>query len=150
MAVEIEPDATLDCRGLYCPEPVIRTAEKIREMRPGEVLEVVGTDPGLVIDIPAYCLSHGHTLMGIEQRDGEIDRPGQPQCPLRDSVVLGRLEQPHRTMGEAAHQHDVPHAKVEVAGNLLGDEGDASCPCPRRHPAQRPPAETHPAGVRLV
>jgi tRNA 2-thiouridine synthesizing protein A len=67
-----EPDARLDCRGLYCPEPVIRTTERVREMAPGEVLEVVGTDPGLAIDIPAYCIGHGHKFLGSEWRDGEI------------------------------------------------------------------------------
>jgi tRNA 2-thiouridine synthesizing protein A len=68
----LEPDASLDCRGLFCPEPVIRTAERVRDMEPGDVLEVVGTDPGLVIDIPAYCISHGHKFLGCDQRDGEI------------------------------------------------------------------------------
>jgi tRNA 2-thiouridine synthesizing protein A len=68
----LEPDVRLDCRGLFCPEPVIRTAERVREMKAGEVLEVVGTDPGLAIDIPAYCISHGHKLLRIERRDGEI------------------------------------------------------------------------------
>lgn len=68
----LEPDASLDCRGLFCPEPVIRAADKVREMGAGEVLEVVGTDPGLEIDIPAYCISHGHKFLGCERRDGEI------------------------------------------------------------------------------
>ena len=72
MGPDQEPDARLDCRGLFCPEPVIRTAEKVREMEAGEVLEVVGTDPGLGIDLPAFCLSHGHRLVGVERRGGEI------------------------------------------------------------------------------
>jgi tRNA 2-thiouridine synthesizing protein A len=72
MTAEIEPDVRLDCRGLFCPEPVIRTAEKVREMAAGEVLEIVGTDPGLTIDIPAYCLSHGHTFLGLEKQNDEL------------------------------------------------------------------------------
>lgn len=72
MGVESEPGARLDCRGLFCPEPVIRTAERVREMKAGEILEVVGTDPGLGIDLPAYCISHGHRLLAIERRGGEI------------------------------------------------------------------------------
>jgi tRNA 2-thiouridine synthesizing protein A len=72
MMLGLEPDASLDCRSLFCPEPVIRTAEKVREMEAGDILEVVGTDPGLAIDIPAYCISHGHKFLGCERRDGEI------------------------------------------------------------------------------
>jgi tRNA 2-thiouridine synthesizing protein A len=61
-------DLTLDCTGLYCPEPVIRTAARVREMSPGQVLQVIGDDPGLQIDIPAWCLSHGHEYLGLEIR----------------------------------------------------------------------------------
>jgi tRNA 2-thiouridine synthesizing protein A len=81
MMLGIGPDARLDCRGLFCPEPVIRTAERVKGMEPGEVLEVVGTDPGLAVDIPAYCISHGHRFLGCERKGGEI------ACTLE---VLGR------------------------------------------------------------
>jgi TusA-related sulfurtransferase len=72
MGLGVQADTRLDCQGLYCPEPVIRTAEIVREMEPGAVLEVVGTDPGLLIDIPAFCISHGHRFLGTEQREDEI------------------------------------------------------------------------------
>jgi tRNA 2-thiouridine synthesizing protein A len=62
-------DQILDCTGLYCPEPVIRTAAQVREMLPGQVLQVTGDDPGLQIDIPAWCLSHGHEYLGLEIRE---------------------------------------------------------------------------------
>ena len=35
----------LDCRGLYCPLPVLRTERALATLAPGEVLEVVATDP---------------------------------------------------------------------------------------------------------
>jgi tRNA 2-thiouridine synthesizing protein A len=70
MTVIAKADQRLDCTGLLCPEPVIRTAERVGEMRPGQVLEVVGDDPGMQIDLPAWCLSHEHQFLGVEVREG--------------------------------------------------------------------------------
>ena len=44
-----KPDISLDCVGLYCPEPVFRTRQEIDKLEAGEVLEVVADDiPRLV------------------------------------------------------------------------------------------------------
>jgi TusA-related sulfurtransferase len=61
------PDVTLNCIGLYCPEPIIRTANQAREMKPGQILEVQATDPGFQIDLPAWCLCHRHEFLGMDQ-----------------------------------------------------------------------------------
>jgi tRNA 2-thiouridine synthesizing protein A len=37
-------DVKVDCYGLLCPVPIIQTARKIKEMKVGEVLEIVSTD----------------------------------------------------------------------------------------------------------
>ena len=39
------PASVVDCTGLPCPTPVIRTAQAIRDIEPGQLLEVVATDP---------------------------------------------------------------------------------------------------------
>lgn len=44
-AAGIRPDATLDVRGLWCPLPPLKTVAALRAMRPGQVLEVLGTNP---------------------------------------------------------------------------------------------------------
>ncbi len=67
----LRADVTLDCRGLYCPQPVIRTAARVREMQPGQVLEVWATDPGFQIDLPAWCLGHQREYLGMRQ-DGAV------------------------------------------------------------------------------
>lgn len=54
---------TLNVRRLLCPMPVIRTQDKIKTMQAGEVLEVVGTDPGMLQDIPAWCRINGHRVV---------------------------------------------------------------------------------------
>ena len=71
MNTDMKADAVLDCVGLYCPMPIIQTADKIGEMGVGEVLEVVADDKGIVSDMPAWCKSTGHEFLGIEQRDGD-------------------------------------------------------------------------------
>ena len=65
-------DQTLDCVGLYCPMPIFKTNEKIKELKPGEVLEVVADDKGIKLDMPAWCQSTGHEFMGMEEENGEI------------------------------------------------------------------------------
>lgn len=64
----LRPDATLDCTGLFCPQPVIRTAARIREMQPGQILQVRATDPGFQIDLPAWCRSQRHEFLGVYQK----------------------------------------------------------------------------------
>ena len=64
------PDETLDTLGLYCPVPVWEAAKAIRHMAPGQVLEVLSDDEGIVDDMPVWCERTGHRLLGIRQ-DGE-------------------------------------------------------------------------------
>jgi len=68
----MKADRTLDCIGLYCPMPIVRTAKKIKELKIGEVLEVVADDKGIKQDMPAWCQTTGHECLGIEESGGEI------------------------------------------------------------------------------
>jgi tRNA 2-thiouridine synthesizing protein A len=64
-------DQTLDCYGLLCPMPIIQTAKAMKEMKIGEVLEVVSTDKGIKEDMPAWCRQTGQKFLGIEE-DGDV------------------------------------------------------------------------------
>lgn len=68
----MKADKTLDCIGLYCPMPIVKTAEKIKELKTGEVLEIVADDKGIKQDMPAWCQSTGNEFLGVEEADGEI------------------------------------------------------------------------------
>ena len=68
----MKADQTLDCMGLYCPMPIVRTAEKFKELKPGEVLEVVADDKGIKLDMPAWCEATGHEYLGMEEKGEEI------------------------------------------------------------------------------
>jgi len=61
----------LDCHRLLCPMPVIRVQDQVAEMRPGDELEAVCTDPGALNDIPAWCRINGHEVVETREQDDE-------------------------------------------------------------------------------
>lgn len=63
----MEANVTLDCYGLLCPMPIIKLTQKIKEVKMGEVLEIISTDEGIKNDLPAWCKSTGQEFLGIEQ-----------------------------------------------------------------------------------
>ena len=68
----VNPDRTLDCVGLYCPEPVFRTREEISSVAVGEVLEVLADDPASESDIRSWAKHAGHELVSGEKIDGRF------------------------------------------------------------------------------
>jgi tRNA 2-thiouridine synthesizing protein A len=52
--------------------PVIRTQEKAQQLKPGDTLAVICTDPGALHDIPAWCRVNGHEIIRIRQQEEEI------------------------------------------------------------------------------
>ena len=68
----MKADKSLDCVGLYCPMPIVKTAEKMKSLAPGEILEVVADDTGIKQDMKAWCEATGNELMGVVDTDGEI------------------------------------------------------------------------------
>ena len=65
-------DTVLDARRLLCPMPVIRTQDAVQKLQPGQTLQVLCTDPGVLHDIPAWCRVHGHQILDIHEGEDEI------------------------------------------------------------------------------
>jgi tRNA 2-thiouridine synthesizing protein A len=61
----------LDCKGLSCPLPVIKTAKAIKELEVGQVLELLATDPGVDPDMRAWTRRTGNELLEID-KEGEV------------------------------------------------------------------------------
>lgn len=59
------PDVEVDALGTFCPEPVIRTQNRLAEMHSGQVLLLLADDAGVEVDIPAWCLGTGNEFLGI-------------------------------------------------------------------------------------
>jgi tRNA 2-thiouridine synthesizing protein A len=62
------PDASLDCLGLFCPMPIIKTREAIRSLGPGQVLEMTSDDPASEADMRSWAARTGHELVAMERR----------------------------------------------------------------------------------
>lgn len=67
----MKADHNLDCVGLYCPMPIVKTAEKMKRLNQGEILEVVADDKGIKQDMPAWCKVTGNECLGIEEENGQ-------------------------------------------------------------------------------
>ena len=64
---------TLDLKGLSCPLPIVKTAQAIKEIASGELIEALATDPGSVADFSAWCKSTGNELVESDD-DGGVFR----------------------------------------------------------------------------
>ncbi|MDC9720722.1 MAG: sulfurtransferase TusA [Gammaproteobacteria bacterium] len=56
-------DKLLDTTGLFCPEPVMMLHSTFKDIKAGEVVKVLATDPSTTRDIPKFCLFLGHELV---------------------------------------------------------------------------------------
>ncbi|RLB82539.1 MAG: sulfurtransferase TusA family protein [Deltaproteobacteria bacterium] len=70
MVDDITPDETLDCRGLSCPMPILKTKKAIGKMKSGQILEVLSSDPGTKNDLPAFAKKGGHEFLGLKEEQG--------------------------------------------------------------------------------
>jgi tRNA 2-thiouridine synthesizing protein A len=66
----IKADKTLDCLGLFCPEPVYKTRLQLDEMKVGETLEITADDPAAKSDIENLAKNLGHKVIESKQENG--------------------------------------------------------------------------------
>jgi len=66
----IKPDQTLDAKGLSCPMPLLKAKKAIDAIGSGQVLEILGTDPGSRNDLPSWCERCGHQFLGEKEDAG--------------------------------------------------------------------------------
>ncbi|MBS7637900.1 sulfurtransferase TusA family protein [Candidatus Bathyarchaeota archaeon] len=72
MSPSVSPDRTLNCMGLHCPEPVLRTRIELDRMAPGMVLEVHADDPEAEEDIKRLVTRLGHEILSIESEGARV------------------------------------------------------------------------------
>ncbi len=66
----LHEDRALDCSGLNCPLPVIKTSKAIKEMQMGQVLKMIATDPGAPRDMDAWARQTGNEMLD-SHKEGE-------------------------------------------------------------------------------
>ncbi|NOY52819.1 MAG: sulfurtransferase TusA family protein [Deltaproteobacteria bacterium] len=66
----VTADKTIDCTGLNCPLPVLKTKKAMDELTPGQTLEMLSTDPGSKNDITAWAKRTGNELVETVEDSG--------------------------------------------------------------------------------
>lgn len=64
----LSPDKTLDCLGLYCPMPILKTRDALKALAVGQTLEMTSDDPASEADMKAWVTRTGHELVEIDRR----------------------------------------------------------------------------------
>lgn len=68
----MQTDKELDTRGLVCPLPILRTKKALSEMTSGQVLEIIATDPGSIIDFQVFAEQTGNELLKMSETAEEF------------------------------------------------------------------------------
>jgi tRNA 2-thiouridine synthesizing protein A len=62
----------LDVTGTFCPLPILLSVKEIRKLATGDLLEIIGDDPGILEDMPIWCERAGHRLIEMAEEEGKI------------------------------------------------------------------------------
>ena len=71
--MRIVADQKLDCLGLFCPMPVLKTRDAMKQMAVGQILEMTSDDPASEADMKSWAARTGHQLLEID-KDGAAYR----------------------------------------------------------------------------
>ena len=69
----VNPDRQIDCTGLFCPMPIVKTREAMALMAAGQVLEMLSDDPASDPDMRSWAQNTGHELIEVT-RTGAVYR----------------------------------------------------------------------------
>ncbi len=65
----IKEDQILDCSGMLCPMPIVKTSKAIKELQNGQILKMISTDAGSPPDIEAWSRQTGNELLRSTTED---------------------------------------------------------------------------------
>ncbi|RJQ52151.1 MAG: sulfurtransferase TusA family protein [Nitrospiraceae bacterium] len=68
----MEAQKTLDCKGLNCPMPIVKTKKTLESMKPGEVLRIEATDKGSKSDMAAFSSRTGNELLETKEEGNKF------------------------------------------------------------------------------
>jgi len=69
MTETMKSDIVIDLQGLLCPIPVVKLNQTVKNMEVGQVVEATATDPGVLVDIPAWCRTTNNELVKMDRED---------------------------------------------------------------------------------
>ena len=62
--------STLNIKGMQCPMPLYWAKGQVDALKPGELLEVLATDPATLPNFEAFCRQTGNRLVEATETDG--------------------------------------------------------------------------------
>ena len=68
-----EYDHELDASGLNCPLPILRAKKMLGEMKQGQTLFIIATDPGSVKDFEDFSKQTDNLLLSSKENNGEYN-----------------------------------------------------------------------------
>ena len=68
---DYQEDSLMDCSGMNCPLPILKTKKAIDGMNSGNILKMISTDPGSINDVNAFTKRTGHELLESIAEDGD-------------------------------------------------------------------------------
>jgi len=63
-------DVELDCRGMFCPMPIVQLKKTTKGMKPGQIIKLTATDPGSIRDVPAWASKTGNKVIDTTEDSG--------------------------------------------------------------------------------
>ena len=73
----------LNVTGTFCPLPILLSAREMRKLQTGDLLEILGDDPGILEDMPVWCERAGHRLVEMVEENGRIRSLVEKGVPKR-------------------------------------------------------------------
>lgn len=61
----------VDALGTWCPVPIYLIDRAARRASPGDIIELLASDPLIEVDLPAWCHDTGHRLLELHETAGE-------------------------------------------------------------------------------
>tara|TARA_B100000902_G_C27228617_1_gene873574 strand:+ start:647 stop:880 length:234 start_codon:yes stop_codon:yes gene_type:complete len=70
--MSIKYQKEVDCQGLSCPLPILKTKLAMDDISSGEILKIISTDPGSINDITSWSNATGHNLISSGEENGKF------------------------------------------------------------------------------
>lgn len=149
--MDIKVDEVLDCAGLSCPMPVVKTKKAVDGLTPGQVLEVKATDKGSLADLKGWSKRTGHQYIGVIEEEGVFKhyiRKSRPEHEKKvmsyphtisndelyqklgaEIIVLDVREEAEYFFGHIKNAISIPFGELEARANELNKEADIYVIC---------------------
>ncbi len=72
MLEDLVASKSIDTSGQSCPVPLLKTKKALKELQPGEILEIISTDPGSEKDIPTFGNKGKNEYLGSRKTEATL------------------------------------------------------------------------------